>query len=582
MSKKLTYEEVKHKFEERGYELLENEWVNSTTKMRYRCPHHPDKPLSMIYNSFQRGRGCPYCGGRAKLTYEFVKQKFEDRGYELLETEYVNCETKMHYRCPHHFDEELSIKYNNFQSGQGCPYCGGKAKLTYEEVKASFKEYGYELLETEYINSKTKMRCRCPYHPDKILSIRYNDINRKSGCHYCGGSRAKLTFEEVKQKFEERGYELLENEYINNSTKMRYKCPHHLDKEGLSITYGNFQSGQGCPYCGGRVKLTYEEVKSKFEERGYELLETEYVNCETKMRYKCPHHLDKIIKICYNDFNNGHHGCPYCGGTKKLIYEEVKALFEERGYELLEIKYKNARTPMKYRCPYHCDKEISIAYHALKLGQGCPYCGGTKKITYEEVKRSFDERGYELLETEYKNIMSLLQYKCLKHPNKINKICYNDLKYNHGCPYCGIEKRMGNNAYNWKGGITELNVFLRSIINNWRYKIFNKYKHRCAITNIKGGKRDLHIHHMTPFSLIRDNVLFKFNIPVYSTIGEYTSEQLNLLTVEFLKEHNEIEGIPLKDNIHLLFHSKYGKTPSPGDFEEFKKRWYAGEFCIIK
>ena len=36
-------------------------------------------------------------------------------------------------------------------------------------------------------------------------------------------ARPKLTFEQVKEKFEERGYELLETEYVIGTAKMRYK-----------------------------------------------------------------------------------------------------------------------------------------------------------------------------------------------------------------------------------------------------------------------------------------------------------------------------------------------------------------------
>ena len=42
-------------------------------------------------------------GGRAKFTYDFVKQTFADRGCTLLETEYVNDRVNMRYlaKCGH-------------------------------------------------------------------------------------------------------------------------------------------------------------------------------------------------------------------------------------------------------------------------------------------------------------------------------------------------------------------------------------------------------------------------------------------------------------------------------------------------
>lgn len=35
----------------------------------------------------------------SKLTYEFVKQYFKEQKCELLETEYINANTKMKYVC---------------------------------------------------------------------------------------------------------------------------------------------------------------------------------------------------------------------------------------------------------------------------------------------------------------------------------------------------------------------------------------------------------------------------------------------------------------------------------------------------
>lgn len=60
--------------------------------------------------------------------------------------------------------------------------------------------------------------------------------------------------------------------------------------------------------------------------------------------------------------------------------------------------------------------------------------------TYEEVKREFELRNYELLETEYKGSHYKLKYKCKKHPDKELSIKFHHLMDNHGCPVCGREK----------------------------------------------------------------------------------------------------------------------------------------------
>jgi len=40
------------------------------------------------------------------------------------------------------------------------------------------------------------------------------------------------------------------------------------------------------------------------------------------------------------------------------------------------------------------------------------------KYTIEEVRKLFDDRGYDLISTEYKDVTSKLQYICREHQDK--------------------------------------------------------------------------------------------------------------------------------------------------------------------
>ena len=71
-----------------------------------------------------------------KLTYEFVKAKFEEAGYELLSTEYVGSEDKLYYKCPQ--AHKHNIRWHDFNSGYRCPHCYGNIKYTYDYIKKEF------------------------------------------------------------------------------------------------------------------------------------------------------------------------------------------------------------------------------------------------------------------------------------------------------------------------------------------------------------------------------------------------------------------------------------------------------------
>lgn len=67
-----------------------------------------------------------------KLTYDFIKNYFKEHECVLLENEYINSRIKMKYKCK--CKNESNITWNNFKQGKRCAKCGGTEKLTYENV----------------------------------------------------------------------------------------------------------------------------------------------------------------------------------------------------------------------------------------------------------------------------------------------------------------------------------------------------------------------------------------------------------------------------------------------------------------
>lgn len=188
------------------------------------------------------------------------------------------------------------------------------AKLKYQDVYDYFKLLKHELLETVYINAKTKMKykCRCGNITYATLSSMKNSIDHT--CKQCASKRVadknKLSFQEVYNYFESKKCHLLETEYKNNHTPMRYIC--ECGNESV-ITFGSFQQGTRCNKHAiedrkEKEKHSYEYVFNYFKEKSCKLLETEYINCATKMKYEC-----KRGHISFTTFNNFlRYGCGKC------------------------------------------------------------------------------------------------------------------------------------------------------------------------------------------------------------------------------------------------------------------------------
>lgn len=324
-------------------------------------------------------------------------------------------------------------------------------------------------------------------------------------------------------------------------------------------------------------KLSQEVVAKTFEDRGYILLE-EYKNALTKVRYQCPKHPNSEISIRFRDFKKGQ-GCPHCAReARSLKYEDVKAEFRRRGYILLESSYINNFIKMRYRCPEHPDKELSISYHNLKdKGAGCPYCAGQGRPSFNDVQALFADKGFELIDTKYENNKSKLRYRCLNHPEKIRTARLDSVQRVRGCRQCFLDRNRGENHPHWNGGSTELTVYLRKMIDEWKWEAFNSFDGKCAITG--ESSRCLQVHHTKQFSVIRDEVLKVLNLPHHTLIGDYTSNELEAIVNLFRQRHEEVVGVPLKKEVHKLFHMIYGKkNTTMEDLIEFKARFLSGEF----
>lgn len=257
----------------------------------------------------------------------------------------------------------------------------------------------------------------------------------------------KLTYEEVKKTFEDGGCELLEERYRDCDTPMLYKCS---CGETARISLWCFKQGQRCKQCGIKkrsdsTRFNYEEVKKTFENQGCELLETEYKGSGIPMSYICS--CGEKSKIALSHFKSGRR-CKKCGITKtadsgRLSYEEVKKTFEDQGCELLEDTYVNNSTPMLYRC--ECGEPAKISLSHFKEGKRCNKCKG-KKIS-EFFRLDFEEvkKIFEDASCELLETEYKNNSKWLSfkcHCGNVTKKTLAKFKKNPHCQDCGLKLRI--------------------------------------------------------------------------------------------------------------------------------------------
>jgi hypothetical protein len=268
----------------------------------------------------------------------------------------------------------------------------------------------------------------------------------------------------------------------------------------------------------------------------------------------------------------------------KYTYEEVKKDFEEVGYILISTEYVNSHAYLEYICPDHLEEVKKIRYANFKRGQRCINCSSKKRgdlfrISQEKAEEEFQKRGYTLID-KYDTNMKNVQFICPCHPDKDTTMSLSNLIKGHECRFCAFDKLRGENSPSWNGGTSPLRRFFRDMIEEWRVESLIKFDRKCFITGEK--HRDLEVHHLFPFYKVRDIVLSKLDINIENKTNrnDFTKEEQERLREELINKHRYICGIPIKKDLHILFHKLYGGDVNYSDLKEFKSRYKRGEFNL--
>lgn len=272
----------------------------------------------------------------AKLTYEFVKNAFEHKGWELLQDYYINARTKMLCRCSN--GHVISIRWNDFQQNRtksnGCAICGGVKKHSYEEVAKIIDERGFVLLSGSYENNKQKLECRCKIC-GSVFFMKFNDITQGKRCTKCYPKAVGCNNPSWKGGVTELNKPLYDT-YANKLSKYHkvYKIKEVINSNVLSLL------GVECNNCGVIFVPSRSNVKHRIDSINGKTTGSNYFYCSESCKNKCsvfkqhkyPRWLSKNKYIRRDQSNwakivkkRDNYTCQICGiSSKKLVAHHVK------------------------------------------------------------------------------------------------------------------------------------------------------------------------------------------------------------------------------------------------------------------
>lgn len=189
-------------------------------------------------------------------------------------------------------------------------------------------------------------------------------------------------------------------------------------------------------------KLTQDEFikrAKKINGDKYDYSLVEYERNYSKVKIICKKHgvFEQIPKDHLRGF-----GCDKCSGSfnlKKEEFVEKSKYINGEKYDYSLVNYINNKIKIKIICKIH-GVFLQKPNHHLS-GVGCPYCGGTKKLTQEEFEKkssSVHNCFYDYSKTLYVNNEKNVNIICKKH-GQFSQKAENHLK-GQGCPKCKLSK----------------------------------------------------------------------------------------------------------------------------------------------
>ena len=415
--------------------------------------------------------------------------------------------------------------------------------------------------------------------------------------------KTKEEWENIINDWDNGSFEFL-NWVENKSMKARIR--HKECKEIFEIYVNSFVDSQRvyCRHCGKHTRLKtkekfQEEINDKYGKNVY-VLTGEYKGSKGKTTFYCTKCNEEIFTTPEQILLRG---CPNCGKkrrsektilfnkeNKRLSKEEIKNRFEIWNDEL-EWKMIGEPTPSKnkangfYEITIQCNNCGNITSQGtdciLRRNYKCKYCKG-RHISEKEAKEIIKEKSNGNIEiVKYNGWTQNGELLCLKHNNcyKVNTIKSASTQKFLGCAECNRENKSGENNWAWKGGASLVSNYFRGCIFAWIGKSYAAYNNCSVIT---GNTDNLVIHHcLFSFYQVVEDVLKENNINYEFTnkaikdfySGDKDENLLRILGEQIRKRHFALGwGVPIENNLHNEFHSKYGKiNNTPEQFIEFAK-----------
>ena len=369
---KYTLDDVKIYAKTRKLKCISKEYVNSHTKMKFKCKLCGNKYESTFENLYKKKEnGCEKCGKKiVKYSWTYIEKIYEDANCGLAseESEYKNQHSYLQFICECGEIDECSFK--EFKNGQRCSHCSDSSR-----AETNLEKYGHvNVLASDYGKEKTKEFYMKHYgvdHNSKVSSIQEKKVEtcmKNFGISH--GFCAPYVYEKLKEINKEKygcDYPLQSKEILDKCREtcmenlgvlfpLQSKDVHDKIKKNNKKKYGhtNFLASEA----GKELMLElYGHTNFLASEAGKELMVERY-GVENAMQNS-----EIFAKAMRNSFKTKNYTLPsgtiiYVQGYEHFALDDLLTVYDEKeiyvslGKNVPLIKYEFNG---KNNCTYHPD-----------------------------------------------------------------------------------------------------------------------------------------------------------------------------------------------------------------------------------
>lgn len=380
--------ELRRTIARREGELLTPDYIDSHTKLRYRCRNGHEWEAAP--GAILHGTWCPECARRSRskssLTREHpIRERLQliarrHGGRALLET-YRNYDTPLRFRCARgHEFEALPMSIDR---GRWCALCPYESLMDRLQEKA--RSRGGRCLATDCRRGDEMLpwRCAVGHH----FRARAASVLQGVWCRKCS-HRGRATIEQMQRVARERGGECLSKRYERTEATLIWRC-----REGhvWRASSSSIVAGSWCPRCNrgfgrSRRRLSIEIMQAMAVERGGVCLSSKYEGIYSVLRWRCARGHEWATPA-----NNVRRGgwCPRCAHLLHGTLDRIQAHAVGLGGRCMTRVWTNHAEPLTFEC--RSGHRFKLPANVLKSGLWCPDChaatGRTRPRPRPIVKR---------------------------------------------------------------------------------------------------------------------------------------------------------------------------------------------------